>query len=115
MRGHRASCRCSWVGASGARGELKRLAAARGGGASGPGTGQRLVPWRARARDPPGARRRRAALPRAVSLVGRSRRRRSIFCPCAPASVEEVPVEDLSPQERGRKDLRLLRHPDAQD
>lgn len=74
-----------------------------------PRTGQRLVPWRARARDPPAARRRRAALPRAVSPEGR-RRRRSIFCPCTPASVEEVPEEDRSPCERRRKDQRLLIH-----
>lgn len=49
--------------------------------------------------------RRRAALPRADSPPGRSRRRR-IFCPCFPSAVE-VPAEDLGPRERRRKDQRL--------
>lgn len=54
----------------------------------------------------PAGARRRAALPRADSPPGRSRRRRSIFCPCFP-SAEEVPAEDLGPRERRRKDQRL--------
>lgn len=53
----------------------------------------------------PAGARRRAALPRADSPPGRSRRR-SIFCPCFP-SAEEVPAEDLGPRERRRKDQRL--------
>lgn len=96
------SGRCR-VGASSPHGEPQRPAAARGGGAG----GSRTREQRARARDPPAARRgRRAALPRAVSPAGRSRRR-SIFCPCAPASSEEVPAEDWGPRERKRKDQRL--------
>lgn len=109
-------CRRSRVGASSSYGGYRRPAAARGGGAGGPRISEQLAPRRARARDPPGARRRRrrAALPRAVSPAGRSRRR-SIFCPCAPASPEEVPAEDRGPRERRRKDQTPPKHADAED